>query len=148
MESASARLAEWKAFRARIGELTFEESLKQTTHLWSYAPFVDHYLDRVPPEEWPTPWELVAGGKFDELTKSLCMLYTLYLSSHGKDHTFSLLAVSRSTALEQYYIVDIDSGKYILSYEFDAVITNIQLDSDVSIIRRYSSEDLQLQKYQ
>jgi len=141
------RLVAWKEFRTRIGTLPFEEAVQQTAHLWSYAPFVNHYLDRQSPEDWPTPWELIDDGKFDDLAKALGMFYTLALSSHGKQHEFLLETIVDSSTAQNYNLVLIDRGKYVLNYIFDTVISNEQLSKDVSIDKVYSSEDLHLSKY-
>ena len=80
------RLHEWKEFREKIGNLTVDEAIRETIHLWSYAPFVNHYLDGLAIEEWPDPWTLLHENYYCDLAKTLGMLYTLYLSTHyGKD---------------------------------------------------------------
>ena len=141
------RLAAWKDFRSTIGALSFEEAVKQTVHLWSYAPFVAHYLDKQSPERWPTPWELLVDGKFDDMAKALGMLYTLALSEHGHHHEFMLETVSCSSSVENYNLVMIDRGKYILNYVFDSVISNKQLDKEATVVQIYTPEDLHLSKY-
>ena len=141
------RLAAWKEFRSLIGSLPFEEAVNKTVHLWSYAPFVNHYLDKRPATDWPTPWELLADGKFDDMAKALGMLYTLALSEHGKQHEFLLETVTCSSSVENYNLVMIDRGKYILNYIFDDVISKKQLDKEANVVQVYTPEDLKLSKY-
>src|SRR6202008_3608303 len=116
------RLKEWKAFRREIGALSFDEAVKRTDHLWSYAPFVSHYLDHGEPVDWPDPWDLLAENTYDDMAKALGMLYTLYLSDHGKDHTFSIAKAQIGSSLENYNLVLIDDGKYVLNFVFDEAI--------------------------
>lgn len=141
------RLHEWKSFRNQLGALPFADALKQTDHLWSFAPFVGHYLDRSTPLDWPTPWELLSDNTYDDTAKALGMLYTLYLSEHGPQHSFSLIIAESSDSLERYNLVSIDEGKYILNFAFDEVISNQQLDPELVIVKQYSADDLQLSKY-
>jgi len=141
------RLVAWKEFRTLIGTLSFEEALSKTDHLWSYAPFVPHYLDRRPLQDWPTPWELLVDGKYDDTAKALGMLFTLALSSHGKSHSFELVTITCSSSVENYNLVQIDSGKYILNYAFDEVISSKQLSKEATVVKVYTSEDLHLSKY-
>jgi len=141
------RLHAWKEFRHRLNDLPFDEAVAQTVHLWSFAPFVSHYLDRFEPEDWPSPWILLADNMYDDLAKSLGMLYTLYFTAHREKHSFALVKAVVGTSLENYNLVDIDGGKYILNFTFDTVISKVQLDKDLSVIHSYSANDLQLPKY-
>lgn len=141
------RLHEWNGFRRIISNLSFDEAILNTMHLWSYAPIVNHYLDKSEPTEWPTPWELLRENKYDDTAKALGMLYTLFLSDHGSDHSFNLVQMKATSDLETYNIVNIDSGKYILNYTFDEISTSEQLSKDLTTTNIYSPEDLHLTKY-
>jgi len=141
------RLAEWKEFRSIISRLSFDEAVQKTVHYWSYAPFVNHYLDRQSPQDWPSPWELVIDGKYDDMAKALGMLYTLVLSEHGKEHTFSIIRAQEASSLASYNLVSIDDGKYVLNYIFNEVISTEKLRKELQINQVYTSADLQLEKY-
>lgn len=141
------RLKEWKEFRKVIGALPFDEAVTRTVNLWSYAPFVNHYLDHCDVADWPTPWELLSDNNYDDLAKAVGMLYTLYLSSHGKDHTFKILKATASTGLETYNLVSIDDEKYVLNYTFNEVITKEQLGTELDVTQTYTATELQLSKY-
>ena len=141
------RLKEWKKFREHIGTLPFDKAVADTVHLWSYAPFVNHHLDKYEPFEWPTPWELLVENKYDDTAKALGMLYTLFLSAHGRNHAFDMLTAKGASNLEVYNLVSIDKGKYILNFIFDEIISTEQLDKEVQVVKQYSEADLQLSKY-
>ena len=141
------RLHEWKEFRQTISNLPFEEAILKTVNLWSFAPFVNHYLDRCEPTEWPTPWELLQDNKYDDMAKALAMLYTLFLSTHGKEHSFTIERFVSGSQLESYNVVSIDSGTYILNYNFNEVIPWNQIDPDLKLVSSITPTDLQLDKY-
>ena len=143
--STDDRLSAWKSFRREIDTLPFADAVAKTVQLWSYAPFVPHYLDTRDTRDWPTPWELIADGKFDDAAKALGMLYTLALTHHGAEHEFDIAHISSSSGMENYNLVRIDQGKYILNYAFGEVISNTQLEKDsIEVLQIHSSTELPL----
>jgi hypothetical protein len=145
------RLKEWKDFRSNLGNLSFDNALIETVKLWSFSPIVNHHLDLTGPPNWPSPWELLDENKYDDTAKALGMLYTLYLSPHGKDHEFSMVKCQSSSTLENYNLVYVDSGKYILNYVFNEVISSKQFEEVsrkfLTVTHSYTESDLQLSKY-
>ena len=81
------------------------------------------------------------------MAKALGMLYTLVLSEHGKEHTFSIIRAQEASSLASYNLVSIDDGKYVLNYIFNEVISTEQLSKELQINQVYTSADLQLEKY-
>ena len=142
------RLREWKEFRHQIDKLPFERAVIQTTHLWSYAPFVNHYLDKIPPNDWPGPWDLLNENRYDDTAKALGMLYTLVLSEHGKNHEFAFVKAQASSGLESYNLVYIDKGKYILNFTFDEVISKQQLEKEAPAVCIMFETNLPISQYQ
>jgi hypothetical protein len=141
------RLREWKEFRRHIGTLPFNKAVEETVKLWSYAPFVNHYLDHCTPADWPGPWDLLAENVYDDMAKALGMVYTLYLSDHGPKHKFSVAIGQAGSSLADYHLALVDDGKYILNFQFNEVISNLQLDKDFAYIKVYTDRDLNLHKY-
>jgi hypothetical protein len=138
------RLAEWKRFRHSINEMPLEKAVAATTHLWSYAPFVNHYLDAAEIANWPDPWTLLADNWYCDLAKALGMLYTLALS----DHTVKLdLKVFRDHNNNFYNLVWIDDGKYVINYWHDEVVNRTQIEDTLTLVHSYSAEQLNIEKY-
>jgi hypothetical protein len=137
------RLKEWKKFRASISSMPLIDAITETAHLWSYAPFVDHYLDRIQLGDWPNPWALLCENKYDDLGKAYGMINTLCLSNHGRDHHFTLSRIQ--SQLEIYNIVTVDHGQYVLNYVFDEIATASQIEKDSTVIFAYSVADLQIE---
>lgn len=143
------RLREWKQFRETIGQLPLLEACIKTTHLWSYAPYVAHYLDPNQKESvvsWPDPWTLLYNNYYCDVAKSLGMLYTLYLSKHASNNIELLLGVDIKSK-EPYNIVSVDNGKYILNLEFDTVVNKEQVPLTFIIKHKYTATDLNLDQF-
>lgn len=143
------RLREWHAFRKEIGKDSLSEACQKTAHLWSYAPFVNRYLDPNKSSSltvWPDPWELLYENTYCDIAKCLGMLYTLYLSEHRPDD-IELRIYKNFITKEEYNLVWLNRGKYILNLEFDAVVNKTQFNNDTTLVYRYTPEDLNLTKY-
>lgn len=142
----SDRLRFWHDFRKKISEQEFEQALKETVHLWSYAPYVAHYLTTDHIEEWPGPWELVYENYYCDLAKALGIVYTLYLSSHKPE--IEIRIYNEPSTKEQYNLVFIDKGKYVLNLVHDEVVNKTHVSKDLKLVKTLSSSDLGLEKLQ
>jgi len=143
------RLREWKSFRNNLSQLELEPALEAVCKLWSYAPYVNHYLSPDLPEEWPDPWTLVHENYYCDLAKSLGMFYTLYLCHHyGRDIQQLELEVYRNSQnAEWHYIVSINKGKYILNLVFNTIVNKSSITRDLVLKHQYNVEDLKLDLY-
>ena len=142
----SERLRFWHDFRKKISEQEIEQALKETTHLWSYAPYVAHYLTTDHIEEWPGPWELVYENYYCDLAKALGIVYTLYLSSHKPD--IEIRVYNEPSTKEQYNLVFVDKGKYVLNLVHDEVVNKAQVSKSLKLIKTLTVQDLGLDKLQ
>lgn len=141
------RLRDWKAFRKSLAALPFDEAIEKTAHLWSFAPFVNYHLSPDEVAHWPDPWKLLTDNIYCDLSKTLGMMQTLYLSEHGPSHSYRLQIRQDTTDGRVHNLVLIDDGKYILNYEFDTVLSNIHIDETTSVLYDFSAEDLRLTTY-
>jgi hypothetical protein len=142
----SERLRCWQDFRKSISQKNFEDALKETTHLWSYAPYQAHYLTTDQLNEWPGPWELIYENYYCDLAKALGIVYTLYLSSHRSE--IEIRIYNDPSTKEQYNLVFVDKGKYVLNYIHDEVVNKKQINKDLKLIKTLSDSDLGLYKLQ
>jgi len=140
------RLRFWQDFRKTISKKSLGEAVKDTQHLWSYAPYVAHYLTTDHIEEWPGPWELVYENYYCDLAKALGIVYTLYLSDHKPELEIRLY--NEPSTKEQYNLVFVDNEKYVLNYIHDEVVNKKQIDSGLKLVRTISPKDLGLEKLQ
>lgn len=143
------RLHEWKEFREKIGQLPIESAIQDTVHLWSYAPYVNHYLDGLNITEWPDPWTLLHENYYCDLAKTLGMLYTLYLSSHyEKDITHLEIKIYKNpTNGDVFNTLWVNEGKYILNLDFDTVVNKTQVEEILVLQYQYTVQDLKLNLY-
>lgn len=140
------RLREWKSFRNYISGLPLQSALAETSKLWSYAPYVSHYLAPDLVSEWPDPWLLIHENYYCDLAKTLGMFYTLYLSQHYfRDITNLEIEVYRNQPRsEEHYIVSINQGKYILNLVFNTIVNKSSITEDLILRHRYTVADLKL----
>jgi len=140
------RLHEWRVFRNRLTGLELEDALTKTVHLWSFAPYVTHYLAADLIDEWPDPWTLVHENYYCDLAKALGMLYTLYLSSHWTqtiNHLEIQICKSGRTG-DTHNTVWVNRGKYILNFSFNEIVNKQLVDQELVVKHRYSIQDLKL----
>lgn len=143
------RLHEWRHFRQKIGHLDIEKAVFETSKLWSYAPYVAHYLSADLIEEWPDPWTLVHENYYCDLAKCLGMLYTLYLCDHYKKSQLDLEIrvykdISNHDVLNTVWV---NQGKYILNLMFDTIVNKTSITENLVLKYRYSVKDLKLDLY-
>lgn len=141
------RLAQWKEFRHKLSGIPLEKAVTEVTSMWSTAPFVTYYLAPDRPDEWPDPWTLLAENYYCDVAKALGIVYTIYFTSHK----------STNIELHMYYdyqnkvrsnLAYIDQGKYILNYWPHAIVnTQLLEEKQLSLLYRYTAEDLHLEKY-
>lgn len=145
--AAQERLQAWRRLREHYDRLDFEQALAEITRHWSYAPYVNHYLDYQDPASWPDPWTLLAENYYCDLAKTLGMLYTLYLSRHRENHTYAVKILVNPRDKMIYNLVLIDDGKYVLNFVFSEVVNISQLDPDLIELRHYTDQDLKLERF-
>lgn len=140
------RLRHWRRFRNEIGQKDLETALKEVSNLWSYAPYVSHYLHPEDVSDWPDPWTLVHENYYCDVAKALGMLYTLYLCDHWKKTISSLeLRIYQST-FDVYNIVWINGGKYILNLEYNTLVNKSSVTEDFSLKHKVKTEQLKLEE--
>ena len=137
------RLRSWQEFRNRISELPIANALNEIEHLWSYAPYVNHYLHYDLVEEFPGPWELIYDNHYCNLAKALGIMYTLYLSKH--DVEIEIRVYIDPVSMEQYNLVYVDKGKYVLNLVHDEVVNSTQVPKEIKLKKIITSKELALE---
>ena len=140
------RLRLWQDFRHRISGLSLDEAVKETGHMWSYAPYQKYYLTLDEPELWPGPWELIFENYYCNLAIALGIVYTLYLSEHKPE--IEIRVYNDPSSMEQYNLVFVEQGKYVINMVHDEIVNKTHIDSKLKLKQTISIEDLGLEKLQ
>ena len=136
------RLRTWQEFRNSVSEMPPKEALDKIEHLWSYAPYVKNYLHYDLVNEFPGPWELIYDNYYCNLAKALGIMYTVYLS--GQDVDVEIRVYVDESFTEQYNLVYIDKGKYVLNLIHDEVVNSAQVPNNLKLKKTISSTELGL----
>lgn len=142
----SERLRSWHNFRKEIDKKPFDQALQDVQHLWSYAPYVAHYLTTDQVSNWPNPWELMYENYYCDLAKAVGIVYTLYLTEHRPE--MEIRVYNDPSTKEQYNLVFVNQGKYVLNLVHDEVVNKEQIDKHLKLIKTLSIIDLGLNKIQ
>lgn len=140
----SERLRFWYDFRQQLNTVTKIEAIQSTTSLWSFAPFVKHYLHHSDLTNWPDPWELIYENRYCDLAKCLGMFYTLHLCNHRP--YLEIRVYQDILTKEQYNLVWIDKGKYVLNYVFNEVVNKEHIEKNMQLIKIITVDDLNMKK--
>lgn len=139
------RLRAWHDFRQRLSQLSLEQAIKESNHLWAYCPFVNHYLTIDEIEKWPGPWELIYENYYCDLARALGIVYTLYLSDHKPNIQLKIFSDANKNMLNLVYV---DDGKYVCNMEFDQVVNKTLVDSDLRLVKTITPSELKLDQIQ
>lgn len=140
------RLRSWQNFRNRISKLDFDQAVQETEHFWAYAPYQKYYLTTDQIKNWPNPWELIFENYYCNLAIALGMLYTLYLCNHQPD--LEIRIYYNPLTMEQYNLLFVNQGKYVLNMEHDTVLNNTHIDKQLKLKRTITVQDLGLEQLQ
>jgi hypothetical protein len=89
----------------------------------------------------------LAENYYCNVAKALGILYTIYFTSH-RTKDLELRVYYDYKDKERYTVVYMDQGKYILNYwPYEIVNTEQVEEKQLQLLYRYSSTDLQLDKY-
>ena len=140
------RLTQWREVRANLSKLPLDQAVEELNTMWSTAPFVTYYLAPNTPDQWPDPWTLLAENYYCDIAKALGIVYTIYFTSH-KQTNIELRVYYDYEAKDRYNVAWIDNGKYILNYWPYEIVNTEQIEKPLQLLYKYTSADLQLEKY-
>ena len=145
--NTSERLSRWKSFRQELGSLSLEESLVKVLHFWQHCPFIPFYLSLDTPEIWPDPWQLIEENYYCDLAKALGIVYTLHLSSHGKQLESEIRVYYDPDTQYTYHIAYFNQGKYVINLVEDEIVNNTHINQRLKLKYCYTAKDLKLEQY-
>lgn len=131
------RLILWKKLREDLKDLSLEKQLGEVAKFCAGIPFGARSLDYYSPADWPTPWEILYHGSFCTSSISLVIFYTL-----------AMIPISAKLDL---YLIEDDSGEYLVPIIDDQYVLNIELGqvskwldlcNDVTLIKIYPQNQI------
>ena len=121
----------WKKFRVAIEKS--ENPFKDAIKFWSKAPLINKHLDPYRVDNWPTPWDIIKDGKYDDLTVNLMIGHTLRLTksfTNSQIEIRSYLDIDNKVVYNTCYI----DGK-ILNFPYGEVIEEDELPNTMVLQR-------------
>lgn len=121
------RLGAWVEFRQSLS--TSDNILQDIAEFWSDTKLIpfNHAVDPYNQSSWPTPWDIIAENKYDELTLAIMIGYTIKLSEAYKDSTVTVRTMVDATRTRLYTLVYVDD-KYVLNYDRNSVVKAQDID--------------------
>jgi hypothetical protein len=132
-------LSKWKELRDEIITSNSDiEALQKVVGFWSLAPLVNHVLDWDDPANWPTPWEMLHMGLFDESSVTIGMFYTLLFADQNRwdSSRLRLLLIRDNIRHEQKIVLEIDK-KWLLNFEYNCVVNKMNIGYKLLIQHEY-----------
>ena len=119
IEDYDSRLRSYRHLRQALPQANLERQLEVIDQWWADAPKgtnIIHWQDK---DNWPNPWELLAESVYDELAKSLGIVYTILFVNNNVD--VSILR-AMDTNGNDCIVVSVNN-KYILNWDSESVIS-------------------------
>jgi hypothetical protein len=145
--STSDRLDRWKQFRLEISNQSLEDAVHSVQLFWQSCPFIPFYLMPEDNTNWPDPWELITENYYCDLAKTLGMLYTIHLSSHGKSIDPEIRVYYDAKKRFDYHIAYLCQGKYVLNLVEGEIVNKQQINQQLKLRYCYTAADLKLEQY-
>jgi len=117
----------WKKFRNKLEKNS--NPFLETINFWSLAPLVNKHLDIYRYNDWPTPWEIIKEGKYDELTKVLMMGHTLNLTERFSKDNIEIKTYLDSDKKVVYNVCSVQNK--LLNYPYGEMIEENELPKNL-----------------
>lgn len=134
------RLNNWREFRNIDENIDIKELCDYVVDWWKHAPLIDNVIDPYDDVDWPTPWQLLYNGRFDENAITLGMAHTIHLM--GYDCKILTIQEVEKNFIGLVLAVD---NSYVLSYTY-GMVENIEVLDNVSIINTWKIKNCKIDK--
>jgi hypothetical protein len=110
------QLDDWIKFRQNL--VNSISPLEDIADYWSKKTPIqyNHSIDPYYPGSWPSPWEIIAEGKYDDLTIAIMIGYTIKLTEQFKNSSVVIKIQVDLTRTRLYNLVYVDD-MYVLNYD-------------------------------
>ena len=90
---------------------------------------------------------MIEENCYCDLAKCLGIVYTLHLSSHGKNLDFEIRVYKNKKTRQLYNLVYLHQGKYVLNFIEGEIVNKEHISNELTLTYRYNASDLKLQEY-
>lgn len=133
------RMMAWREFRENIKHLPEDQQLNEVAALGGTVPTVKYVIDPYKPDTWPTPWELVNKGDFDEASIAYFLEQTLLLLGWNESRLNIVIANDKTDGKTKVALL-VDE-KYLLNWHHGIVFLIDKSDSDCAYLMKYKIVD-------
>ena len=117
----------WKRLRNKLEKC--DSAFEDTIAFWNMAPLVNKHLDVYRYKDWPTPWEIIKDGKYDELTKTIMIGHSLQLTKRYSSSQIEIRSYLDMNKKVVYNMCCINNK--ILNYPYGEVIDETELPKEL-----------------
>ena len=102
------QLSIWANFRKNLE--VCEDPFQSLIDFWANTPLIahNHNLDPYYPASWPTPWEIIYEGRYDDFTKAVIMGYSLLMTERFKNSSIQIRTLIDKDKNRLYNAIFID----------------------------------------
>lgn len=133
------RMMAWREFREGIKTFSEEKQLDEVASLGGLVPTVNYVIDPYKPDTWPTPWELVNKGDFDEASIAYFLEQTLILL--GWDEARLNIIIANDTVEGKTKIALMVDEKYLLNWHHGRVFLIDKMNTGCAYLMKYKIVD-------
>jgi hypothetical protein len=134
------RLSLWRKFRDIDEHIDIEDLCTYVVEWWKHAPLIDNVIDPYDDAKWPTPWQLLYDGRFDENAVTLGMAYTFHLMGYD----CKILTIQEVEKNFVGMVLTVDNC-HVLSYTY-GIVESIDVLDSVSIINTWKIDNCKIIK--
>lgn len=140
LESPENLMLLWKRLREEeLPNLSEKKQLILTTKWVEQTPLVQFSIDFDNPTKWPSPWELLDGGRICESARSYLIEQTLWLMPDSPWHGRTKLVILKDNKHSFIRMCTIIDKKIVLNHTFGKPILwkNIGNHCDIQVVYEY-----------
>ncbi len=122
-------LDSWLELRKRLDSI--DQPLEEVWIYWNSMPFspFNPKVDPFNQTSWPTPWEIIVDGIYDDFTKSLMIGWTLKMTERYKNSAIALKTMVDNRNSVEYNLIYIDND-WVINYADDGPTATDKIPED------------------
>lgn len=128
-------LAKWRQLRMQLADKNTDQQVAAVAEFISKIPYGARCVDYYSPENWPTPWEILAHRQFCSSSISILAYHTLSMVS-DQELTLELVDDGNDT-----YLVTV-VNEQVINYYPNEVITKEELANTATVLKVFGTSEI------